>query len=84
MRTDQFNQRLSARVRGTSIGVRDAKTGIATIYQTHQELAAAAGRVDGQNRLWFAEFGGNAIGLFDPKTAGNQGISAADQVQPSL
>ena len=27
------------------------------------------GRVDAQNRLWFAEFGANAIGLFDPKTA---------------
>src|SRR6266446_5513913 len=27
------------------------------------------GRVDEQNRLWFAEYGGNAIGLFDPKTA---------------
>jgi virginiamycin B lyase len=34
-----------------------------------QRIAAAAGRVDGQNRLWFAESGGNAIGLFDPKTA---------------
>ena len=27
------------------------------------------GRVDAQDRLWFAEYGGNAIGLFDPKTA---------------
>jgi streptogramin lyase len=24
--------------------------------------------VDAQNRLWFAEFGGNAIGMFDPET----------------
>ena len=24
--------------------------------------------VDDQNRLWFAEFGGNAVGMFDPKT----------------
>src|SRR6516162_316439 len=27
------------------------------------------GRVDAQNRLWFAEYGANAIGFFDPKTA---------------
>ena len=24
--------------------------------------------MDAQNRLWFAEFGGNAIGMFDPET----------------
>jgi streptogramin lyase len=24
--------------------------------------------VDEQNRLWFAEYGGNGIGMFDPKT----------------
>ena len=24
--------------------------------------------MDSQNRLWFAEYGGNAIGMFDPKT----------------
>src|SRR5262249_47472128 len=26
------------------------------------------GRVDEQNRLWFAEYDGNAIGMLDPKT----------------
>ena len=26
------------------------------------------GRVDTQDQLWFAEYGGSAIGLFDPKT----------------
>ena len=30
--------------------------------------AARRGRVDEQNRLWFAEYAGNAIGMFDPKT----------------
>jgi virginiamycin B lyase len=24
--------------------------------------------VDAQNRLWFAEFGSNGVGMFDPKT----------------
>ena len=27
------------------------------------------GRVDSQDRLWFAEYGANSIGLFDPETA---------------
>jgi virginiamycin B lyase len=26
------------------------------------------GRVDAQDRLWFAEYQGNAIGMFDPKS----------------
>jgi virginiamycin B lyase len=26
------------------------------------------GRVDAEGRLWFAEYNGNAIGMFDPKT----------------
>src|SRR5215469_5233933 len=48
----------------------DAKTGVATIYQTPiKNSRPRRGRVDEQNRLWFAEFAGNAIGLFDPKTA---------------
>jgi hypothetical protein len=50
--------------------LRDAKTGVATIFQTPiKNSKPRRGRVDEQNRLWFAEYGGNAIGLFDPKTA---------------
>src|SRR5262249_55156456 len=30
--------------------------------------AGGRGRVDEQNRLWFAEYGGNGIGMFDPQT----------------
>jgi streptogramin lyase len=26
------------------------------------------GRVDAEDRLWFAEYQGNAIGMFDPRT----------------
>jgi streptogramin lyase len=29
---------------------------------------ARRGRVDSQNRLWFAEYGSNGVGMFDPKT----------------
>ena len=27
-----------------------------------------------QNRLWFAEYAGNAIGMLDPKTEQDQGV----------
>ena len=51
-------------------GLRDAKTGAVTIYDTPiKNSRPRRGRVDEQNRLWFAEYGGNAIGLFDPNTA---------------
>ena len=33
-----------------------------------RRLEAAPWRVDAENRLWFAEYGGNGIGMFDPKT----------------
>jgi len=70
MPTDKYNNVYQLEFGGTSIGIRDAKTGIATIFQTPiKNSRPRRGRVDEQNRLWFAEFGGNAIGLFDPKTA---------------
>ena len=70
MPTDQYNNVYQLEFGGTSIGLRDAKTGIATIYQTPiKNSRPRRGRVDQQNRLWFAEFAGNSIGLFDPKTA---------------
>jgi streptogramin lyase len=70
MPTDQYNNVYQLEFGGTSIGLRDAKTGIATIFQTPiKNSKPRRGRVDEQNRLWFAEYGGNAIGLFDPKTA---------------
>jgi virginiamycin B lyase len=70
MPTDQHNNVYQLEFGGTSIGLRDAKTGIATIFQTPiKNSKPRRGRVDEQNRLWFAEYGGNAIGLFDPKTA---------------
>jgi streptogramin lyase len=70
MPTDQYNNVYQLEFGGTSIGIRDAKTGIATIFQTPlKNSKPRRGRVDEQNRLWFAEYGANAIGLFDPKTA---------------
>ena len=70
MPTDQHNNVYQLEFGGTSIGLRDAKTGMATIYATPMKNSRPRrGRVDEQNRLWFAEYGGNAIALFDPKTA---------------
>jgi virginiamycin B lyase len=73
MPTDQHNNVYQLEFGGTSIGLRDAKTGAVTIYDTPvKNSRPRRGRVDEQNRLWFAEYGGNAIGLFDPKTAAIQ------------
>jgi virginiamycin B lyase len=70
MPTDLENNVYQLEFGGTSIGLRDAKTGAVTIYDTPiRNSRPRRGRVDEQNRLWFAEYGGNAIGLFDPKTA---------------
>jgi streptogramin lyase len=70
MPTDYQNNVYQLEFGGTSIGLRDAKTGMATIYETpNKHSRPRRGRVDRQNRLWFAEYGGNAIALFDPKTA---------------
>ena len=70
MPTDQYNNVYQLEFGGTSIGLRDAKTGATTIYETPiKNSRPRRGRVDAQNRLWFAEYGGNAIALFDPKSA---------------
>jgi len=47
----------------------DAKTKKVTIYKTPTpDSRPRRGRVDGEGRLWFGEYQGNAIGMFDPKT----------------
>jgi len=70
MPTDLQNNLYLLEFGGTSIGIRDAKTGLVTIYRTPtQGSKPRRGRVDAQNRLWFAEYGSNGIGFFDPKSA---------------
>lgn len=47
----------------------DARTKNATVYVTPTpDSRPRRGRVDHEGRLWFAEYQGNAIGMFDPKT----------------
>lgn len=68
--TDANNNVYQLEFGGTSIGMRDARTGAVTIWDTPiRNSRPRRGRVDAQNRLWFAEYGGNAIALFDPATA---------------
>ena len=70
MPTDAQNNLYQLQFGGAQIGLRDAKTGLVTIYQTPTARSKPRrGRVDSNNHLWFAEYGANAIGFFDPKTA---------------
>jgi streptogramin lyase len=47
----------------------DAKTKEPTVYETPTPNSRPRrGRVDREGRLWFGEYQGDAIGMFDPKT----------------
>jgi virginiamycin B lyase len=53
----------------TRIGRLDAKTNVAKIWATGLARSRPRrGRFDDQNRLWFAEYAGNRIAMFDPQT----------------
>src|SRR5262249_31778772 len=70
MPTDQQNNVYLLEFGGTSIGQRNARTNEVTIWRTpFAGSRPRRGRVDEQNRLWFAEYGGNGIALFDPASA---------------
>ncbi len=48
----------------------DAKTGATTSYKTPSDYSRPRrGRMDNQDRLWFAEWRADKIGMFDTKTA---------------
>ena len=69
--TDKDNNVYMLEFGDTRIGKLDAKTNVAKIWTTPMVRSRPRrGRVDDQNRLWFAEYGGNAIGMFDPATRG--------------
>jgi streptogramin lyase len=68
MPTDHNNNVYLLEFGGTSIGIRNAKTGEVTIWRTPFSASKPRrGRVDAQNRLWFAEYHGG-IAMFDPNT----------------
>ena len=70
MPTDRNNNVYQLGFSATHIGLRKVNEGgLVRIWATPTELSRPRrGRVDEQNRLWFAEYGGNGIGMFDPKT----------------
>jgi streptogramin lyase len=66
MPVDKNNSVYMLEFSGTSVGRRDAKNYV-TIWPT--PIAGSRprrGRSDEQNRLWFAEYAGNAIAMLDP------------------
>jgi streptogramin lyase len=70
MPTDRNNNVYQLGFSATHIGLRKVNEGgLVRIWATPTEQSKPRrGRVDEQNRLWFAEYGANGIGMFDPKT----------------
>ena len=69
--SDQYNNlwALEFGGKGQKIGKVDAKTGKLTTWKSPFARARPRrGQFDKAGTLWFAEFGSNAIGSFDPKT----------------
>ncbi len=65
--TDKDNNVYLMSFSDTRIGRLDAKTNVAQIWNTPiAHSRPRRGRTDDQNRLWFAEYAGNAIAMFDP------------------
>ena len=70
MPTDLKNNVYQLGFSAQHIGLRKVdEGGLVRIWSTPSELSRPRrGRVDAQNRLWFAEYGANGIGMFDPET----------------
>ena len=67
--TDKNNNVYILEFSNTRIGRLDAKTNVAEIWSTpFLRSKPRRGRVDDQSRLWFAEYAGNGIAMFDPTT----------------
>jgi streptogramin lyase len=68
--TDKHNNVYMLEFGSNQVGKRDAKTGEVKIWQTPSgpRTRPRRGRFDDTGRLWFAEYAGNAIGMFDPET----------------
>ena len=67
--SDSKNNFYGMNLNGTYIIKVDAKTKQVTPYATPTPNAGPRrGHMDAQDRLWFAEFRGNRIGMFDTKT----------------
>jgi virginiamycin B lyase len=66
--SDSKNNFYGMNLNGTYIIKMDAKTGKITPYATPTpDAGPRRGHMDDQDRLWFAEFRGNKIGMFDTR-----------------
>jgi virginiamycin B lyase len=70
MPTDSKNRPYILEFRDTRIGRVDPQTNVAKIWAVTfgNKTRPRRGRVDSQDRLWFAAFGTGHIGMFDPAT----------------
>lgn len=69
MPTDLRNRPILHEFSGTRIGWYDPDKRVAEVFNTpFQGSAPRRGRVDPSGKLWFAEYRGNAIGMFDTNT----------------
>ena len=67
--TDKYNNVYMFSFGDTRIGTLDGKTNVAQIWSTPTPRSRPRrGRLDDQGQVWFAEYAGNAIGMFDPAT----------------
>jgi streptogramin lyase len=67
--TDKYNNVYMFSFGDTRIGTVDGKTNVAQIWSTPTPRSRPRrGRLDDQGHVWFAEYAGNAIGMFDPAT----------------
>ena len=68
--TDRYNNVYMLEFGSNQVGKRDAKTGEVKIWETPggPRTRPRRGRFDDTGRLWFAEYAGNAIGMFDPES----------------
>jgi virginiamycin B lyase len=68
--TDPQNNLYLLDFAASGVGKLDAKTGKLVGYYPGKigNSRPRRGRIDDQGRLWYAEYGGNAIGMLDPKS----------------
>jgi streptogramin lyase len=67
--TDKDNNVYMFSFGDTRIGTFGANTNVTQIWATPSPRSRPRrGRVDDQGHVWFAEYAGNAIGMFDPET----------------
>jgi len=68
--SDSKNNFYGMYLNGTYIIKKDAKTGVVTPSATPtHDSGPRRGHMDSEDRLWFGEFRGNKIAMFDTKTA---------------